>query len=230
MRRRRGPPRCRSASSDQLFVRNLACRGHDQVAAPDIAARASRAGPRASPGGCSAHRRGSSARVAGRRRTPPTARRRSGRTGYRRLRRAPASTTSFSRSRSLRGEMRPQDQVGDELERERHMLGHHRGRVRRGVALGAGVELTADILDRFVELACRTAARALEHHMLEQVREAVEMLRLIARAARAQTGRPTPFPAPGISRLTTRRPLSRMVSFIIAAASLPSVACARAST
>ncbi len=63
------------------------------------------------------------------------------------------------------------------------MLGHHRGGVGGRIALGRGVELPADILDRFVELARRPLARALEHHMLEDVGEAVQMRRLVARPA-----------------------------------------------
>ena len=52
------------------------------------------------------------------------------------------------------------------------------------LAVGRGVEIAADILDRLADLSCRAAARALEHHMLEQMRDAVERRRLIARAGR----------------------------------------------
>ena len=50
------------------------------------------------------------------------------------------------------------------------------------VAVGRGVEVAADILDRLADLARRAAAGALEHHMLEQMGDAVQPLGLVARA------------------------------------------------
>ena len=49
------------------------------------------------------------------------------------------------------------------------------------VALGRGVEVAADILDRLADLARRAAAGALEHHMLEQMGDSVEPRRLVPR-------------------------------------------------
>jgi hypothetical protein len=62
------------------------------------------------------------------------------------------------------------------------VIAQHRGGEAGLVALGAGVELAADILDRFGDLPRRAPARALEHHMLEQVGKAVEPLLLVPRA------------------------------------------------
>jgi hypothetical protein len=78
--------------------------------------------------------------------------------------------------------VRAQDHVGDELDAEREMLGQHGGGEAGAVAVGGGVEIAADILDRFADLARGAAAGALEHHMLEQVGDAVEPRRLVARA------------------------------------------------
>ena len=52
----------------------------------------------------------------------------------------------------------------------------------RLVARGPGVERPADILDRFGDAAGVAAARALEHHMLDEVGQAAERLRLGSRS------------------------------------------------
>ena len=81
-------------------------------------------------------------------------------------------------------EMRPADEVGQQVHSKRKVR-RKQGRVEGGqLAVGRGVEIAADILDRLADLSCRAAARALEHHMLEQMRDAVERRRLIARAGR----------------------------------------------
>src|SRR5687768_350802 len=70
------------------------------------------------------------------------------------------------------------------------MLGEHGSGEAGHVALGARVEFATDVLDRLVELARRAAAGALEQHMLEQMREAVMLLGLVARSgAREQPDR-----------------------------------------
>ena len=79
-------------------------------------------------------------------------------------------------------EMRAQHHVGEQFDAERQMLGEQGGGEAGAVALGAGVEIAADILDRFAQFARRAPAGALEHHMLEQMGEAVDPRRLVARA------------------------------------------------
>ena len=61
------------------------------------------------------------------------------------------------------------------------MLGEDRGHEAGAVAIGGGVQIAAHILDRLADLAGRASAGALEHHMLEQMGDAVEALRLVAR-------------------------------------------------
>ena len=111
-------------------------------------------------------------------------------------------------------EMRAQDQVGDQLEAERDMLGHHRCHEAGAVAVGGGVEIAADILDRFADLARGAAAGALEHHMLEQMGDAVQPRRLVARSGVGIEPHRRRLDARH-SRLATRRPLGKVVSCII---------------
>jgi hypothetical protein len=76
------------------------------------------------------------------------------------------------------------DEVGDQLERQPD-IGRQRARVEhRLVARRPRVERTADVLDQLADLARRAAAGALEHHMLEQMRDAVEWRRFVARPGR----------------------------------------------
>ena len=79
-------------------------------------------------------------------------------------------------------ELRRADQVGDQLERQAD-IGRQRSRMEgRLVARGPGVERAADILDRLGDGAGVAAARALEHHMLDQMGEPALAVRLGARA------------------------------------------------
>ena len=110
-----------------------------------------------------------------------------------------------------RGEVRTQDQVGDQLDRERHMLGHDARGEAGAVALGAGVQFAADILDRLADLARRAASGALEHHMLEQMGDAVELGRLVARSAVGEEPDRGGC-EPGIARLATRKPVGEASS------------------
>ena len=79
-------------------------------------------------------------------------------------------------------EMRRAHEIGDQLGDERQVAGQRPAVKHRLVARGPGVERSADILDRFGERARVAAAGALEHHMLDEMREAAELLRLGARA------------------------------------------------
>ena len=83
-----------------------------------------------------------------------------------------------------RFEMRTTDQVGEQVHAELE-VGRQQAGVEGGqLAVGRGIEIAADILDSLAELARRAPARALEHHMLEQMRDAVELRRLVARSCR----------------------------------------------
>ena len=72
--------------------------------------------------------------------------------------------------------------VGDDVGRQRHVRGQHAGIVGGVLARGVGVEGTADLLDLLGDAARRAPARALEGHVLEQVRHPVDLGRLVARA------------------------------------------------
>ena len=86
-------------------------------------------------------------------------------------------------------EMRPADEVREQSTPSARSR-RQQARVEGGqLAVGRGVEIAADILDQLADLARRAAARALEHHMLEQMRDAVERRRLVARSGRAHRGR-----------------------------------------
>src|SRR5690606_15258570 len=64
----------------------------------------------------------------------------------------------------------------------RHVLGQHLGVVGRLLARGVGVQMTADRLDLDGDVSRGAPLRALEGHMLQQMRDAVDLLRLVARA------------------------------------------------
>ena len=70
-------------------------------------------------------------------------------------------------------EVRALDQVGDQFDAQAQVLGHDARGEAGAVALGAGVEVAADILDRLADFSRGSTAGALEHHVLEQVRDAV---------------------------------------------------------
>ena len=80
-------------------------------------------------------------------------------------------------------EMRLADEIGDQLDAEFEMFAEQPGLEGGLVARRIGVEIAADILDRLGDLARVAATGALEHHMLEQVGEAVGARLLVPRAA-----------------------------------------------
>jgi hypothetical protein len=82
----------------------------------------------------------------------------------------------------LRVELRVLQDVGDQVEGERGILGQNLGIESRGLAPGIGVEVAADRLDLLGDVARATPRRALEGHVLEQMRHAVDLGRLVARA------------------------------------------------
>jgi hypothetical protein len=73
--------------------------------------------------------------------------------------------------------------VGHQLDAESHVLLQDRGVVGRDLAAGVGVQAPADILDFLGDGARRPRTRALERHVLQHMRHAVELGRLVARAA-----------------------------------------------
>ena len=74
--------------------------------------------------------------------------------------------------------------VGKHVERQRHVGLHHPGIIGRGLGRGAGIEVAADRLDLLDDLARGAPRRALERHVLEQVRDAM-LVRLLVAAADA---------------------------------------------
>ncbi len=72
-------------------------------------------------------------------------------------------------------EHRVAQDVGHHLDAQRHVLLQHRGVIGRDLAAGIGVQAAADILDLLGDGAGRARARALEGHVLQHVRHAVEL-------------------------------------------------------
>ena len=91
--------------------------------------------------------------------------------------------TPFSRSSSIGIHGRVEDQVGDHLHAQRQAAGQGAELVAGPLIAGGGVELAALGLDDLDDVAGRALAGALEDHVLQQVRPAVAVLVLPARAA-----------------------------------------------
>jgi len=72
--------------------------------------------------------------------------------------------------------------VGQDVERQRHVGAQHPGVVGGGLDAGRGVEVAADRLDLLGDLAGGAPRRALERHVLEQMRDAVLVTMLVAAA------------------------------------------------
>ena len=89
----------------------------------------------------------------------------------------------FLLARQLIGvERRVLQDVGQDVEGQRHVLLQHLGVIGGMVARGVGVDIAADRLDLLGDLARAAPRRALEGHVLEHVRHAVDVGRLVARA------------------------------------------------
>ena len=82
----------------------------------------------------------------------------------------------------LRIEGRVLQDVGQDIERQRHVVLEDAGVVGGGFDAGRGVHLAADRLDLLGDVERRARLRALERHVLEQMRQAVLVLLLGARA------------------------------------------------
>ena len=78
-------------------------------------------------------------------------------------------------------ERRPPDHVGHHVERARQVLVEHPRVDRRGLLVGARVELRAHRVEQLVDLGRREAVRPAEQHVLEEVREPGLLGQLAAR-------------------------------------------------
>ena len=78
-----------------------------------------------------------------------------------------------------RVEGRMQQDVGEDIERERHVLLQHLGVIRGAFARGIGVEVAADRLDLLGDGAGAAPLGALERHVFEEMGDAVDLGRLV---------------------------------------------------
>ncbi len=89
----------------------------------------------------------------------------------------------FAFARQLVGfELRIEQDVADDVERERHVGLHHLGEIGGRFARRIGVEMAAHGFDFLGDVARRAPRRALERHVLEHVGNAVDLGRFVARA------------------------------------------------
>ena len=97
---------------------------------------------------------------------------------------APISCTMtfFSRSQFVRVELAVGENVADDVERQSDVGAHDAGEVAGPLDPGFGVEVAADVLDRFGDVAGASFARAFERHVLEEVRKPVLSHALVAGA------------------------------------------------
>ena len=107
--------------------------------------------------------------------------------------------TPFSRASSLSSKLELGEDVAEHVERDVDGLAEDARRVVRELDRGRGVDLAADVLDVLGDPARGAAARALEGHVLDEVREAVLGLALVAR--------PRPDPDAERRRLDVRHAL-----------------------
>ena len=81
-------------------------------------------------------------------------------------------------------EARMRQDVGQHVEPERDVGLEHARVIGRHLDAGAGIEIAADRLDLLGDLARGAARRALERHVLEEMRDAVLVRLLVTAAAR----------------------------------------------
>ena len=72
--------------------------------------------------------------------------------------------------------------VADDVEREADVGPDHAGEIAGPLDPGLGVEVAADVLDRLGDVARAPPSRALERHVLEEMRQSVLRDGLVARA------------------------------------------------
>ena len=74
------------------------------------------------------------------------------------------------------------EDVGEHIERERHVGAQHARVIGRGLDAGRRIEVAADRLDLLGDLARGAVRGALERHVLEEMRDAVLVRVLVAAA------------------------------------------------
>ena len=104
-------------------------------------------------------------------------------------------------------ERRIADDVGEDVDGERQMLVEHLDVVARVFLRGERVELAADRIDRLRDVFRRPARRALEEHVLDEVRDAAALGRFVARPARQ--------PHADADRTDLRHPLGEKTKAVI---------------
>ena len=72
--------------------------------------------------------------------------------------------------------------VGQHVERQRHVLPEHARVIGRAFGAGCGVEIAANRFDLFGDLARSAPPRALERHVFEKMRNAMLVAALVAAA------------------------------------------------
>ncbi len=77
-------------------------------------------------------------------------------------------------------ELRIEDHIGNDVERFRKMLVEHARIEADHFLRGEGVEHAAERIDFAGDVFCRAAARAFEDHVLDEMRDAVDVLGLSA--------------------------------------------------
>ena len=97
-------------------------------------------------------------------------------------------TTFFSRSMSSALNAGLHDDVGQDVDRERQVLVEHLDVVAGVFLRGERVELAADRVDRLRDVLRRPRRRALEEHVLDEVRDAA-LARPFRGASRASARR-----------------------------------------
>ena len=90
--------------------------------------------------------------------------------------------TFFSRSSSSGIEAAVAIDVGEHVERQADILLQHMREIAGLLDACLGVEIAADVLDRLGDLARVAAARSLERHVFEEMRQPVLFVALVARA------------------------------------------------
>jgi hypothetical protein len=78
-------------------------------------------------------------------------------------------------------ELRPGENIAQDVERERHVLAKHAGVIAGVLKAGRCVQIAADGFDFLDDLARIAPRRALERHVLEEVRDAVFVRVLVSR-------------------------------------------------
>ena len=90
--------------------------------------------------------------------------------------------TCCSRSSSSGSNFESCQDVGQDVDRQRHVVAEHAGVEGGGLDAGRGVDFAADILDLGGDLEGAPRGRSLERHVLEQMRHAVLVVALVAGA------------------------------------------------